>query len=95
MASQDEIEKVRQAIMRFRELLDLMQTQLEAGEQAYARLFDGHDTTGMKEKDAQWLIAEQIVDDTEALKRAALTMQFEARNMEREFEALYGNLITE
>ena len=95
MASHEEIEKVRQAIMRFRELLDLMQMQLESGEQAYARLFDGYDTAGMKEKDAQWLIAEQIVDDTEALKRAALTMQFEARNMEREFEALYGNLITE
>jgi hypothetical protein len=95
MATHEEIEKVRQAIMRYRELLDLMQLQLQEGERAYTRLFDGHDTTGMKEKDAQWLIAANIVDDPLELKKATLHMQFEARNMECAFEELYNKLVPE
>jgi hypothetical protein len=98
MTEHEDIERVRQAIMRYRELLDVMQEHLNEGDRMYKRLIAQHapeDTTGMSEKEIQWEVAEQIVDDTEALKRAVGHMHFQTHQMERDFSDLYGILVPE
>lgn len=60
MANHEEIEKVRQEIMRFNELLHIMRRKLEYAERAYTRLFencDPEDVKNFKEKDLQWKVA--------------------------------------
>lgn len=96
MRSREEVEKVRQEIMRFRELLDIMQGIVQRGERSYEKLFTGLDkaeTDGLKEKDRQWKAAEIHVNDLEALSRAVMQMRFDSRDLERAFEELY-NIIT-
>lgn len=98
MADREDIEKVRQAIMRYRELLDVLQEHLNDGDRMYKRLIAQHapeDTTGLSEKEVQWHVAEQIVDDTDALKRAVGHMRFQTYQMEREFSDLYDILVPE
>jgi hypothetical protein len=98
MTNSEQVEKTRQAIMRLRELLDLMRAQLEEGEAAYAQLFaslNPDDIRDLKEKEVQRLAALAILDDTSALSDAALNLRFAARNLERDFEQLYDNLMTE
>ncbi len=88
----EEIEKVRQAIMRFQELLRVMRQQLETGERAYSALFSRFspaDVANMKEKDLQWKLAEVMADDLSPLRKAVIQMRFDARNLERDFEQLY------
>ena len=91
----EDIEKVRQAIMRFQELLKVMRAQLEAGEQAYTALFSSlppSDVADVKEKDRQWKLAETMVADLSPLRKAVIQMRFDARNLERDFEQLYDNI---
>ncbi len=98
MTNPENVEKTRQAIMRMRELLDIMRIQLEAGEAAYAALFmslSPEDRRNLKDKEAQRLAAIAILDDTSSLSSAALNMRFATRNLERDFEHLYDNLLTE
>jgi hypothetical protein len=96
MANREQIEDVRQEIMRFRELLNIMKLNLEASERDYARLFASvppETLTATKEKDRQWQLAEQLVDDTSAIRAAALTARFNAREMERAFEELHDIIL--
>lgn len=98
MTNPENVEKTRQAIMRLRELLDLMRDELDQGEAAYADLFASlspDDIHGLKEKEVQRLAAIAILDDTSALSDAALHLRFAARNLERDFEQIYDNLMTE
>ena len=98
MAEREDIEKVRQAIMRYRELLDVMQQHLNEGDRMYQRLIAQHapeNAAEMREKEIQWHVAEQIVEDTEALKRAVGHMHFQTHQMERDFSDLYGILAPE
>jgi hypothetical protein len=103
MTNSEQVEKTRQAIMRLRELLDLMRAQLEEGEAAYAQLFaslNPDDIRDLNEKEVQRLAALAILDDTSAasgtaLSDAALNLRLAARNLERDFEQLYDNLMTE
>jgi hypothetical protein len=94
MASSEEagkIEKVRQEIMRFKELLGVMRGNLEDGERTYAKLFadfSAEEMAGTKEKDLQWKLAERMVDDVSVLGTSAGQMRFRARNLERAFEEL-------
>ncbi len=92
MTNSDEIEKVRQAVMRFRELLNIMRARLDDGERAYARLFahlPADEIATLKEKDAQWKLAETMIGDTTTLARAVGMMRFEARTLEQGFEELH------
>ena len=94
----EQLETARQAIMRFRELLDLMRVQLEAGEAAYAALFmslNPDDRRNLREKEIQRLAAIAILEDTSSLSSAALNLRFATRSLERDFEQLYDNLMTE
>jgi hypothetical protein len=88
---------VRQEIMRFRELLNVMRGHLEYGEREYTKLFSvlsPEDIQGMKEKDVQWQLAEQLVSDVSSLSKAVGHMRFEARNLEHAFEELYDIIVT-
>lgn len=96
MTDPEQVEKVRQGIMRFRELLNILRLRLEAGEAAYARLFAGYPpevVNGMPEKALQGLLARDIVQDTSALRKAILQARFDARDLERAFEELHDNLV--
>ncbi len=98
MSDPEQVEKTRQAIMRLRELLDLLRGELEAGEQAYARLFDGctpEEIASLKQKDLQQRAALGLIDHPEALGDAALHLRFVMHNLERDFEQLYDNVMTE
>jgi len=96
MATRDQIEDVRQEIMRFRELLNIMRLKLDESERAYAELFASvppETLTTLKEKDRQWKLAEQMVDDTSVLRKAASQARFNAREMERAFEELHDIIV--
>ena len=92
MATSEEIEKVRQEIMRFRELLTLMRGHLENGERAYTKLFADFlpaDAAALKEKDQQWKIAETIIDNLSPLDRAVSRVSFDAHMLEQNFRELH------
>src|SRR5690348_8411773 len=92
------IEKVRQEIMRFRELLNIMRQRLDISERAYSQLFSNfssEDMQGVKEKDLQWKLAEQIIDDLSPLSNAVMTARFDARELEKAFEELYDIIAAE
>lgn len=97
MTTAEDIEKVRQEIMRFRELLNIMRKNLEYGERTYANLFSGippEEVAGTKEKDLQWKLAEKMVADTSQLSRFALQMRFAARDLEKAFEELHDIIVS-
>jgi hypothetical protein len=97
-ATSEDVEKMRQAIMRFRELLDLMKLEVEEGEEAYKQLFaicSTEDLATLKEKELQRQAAYSLMDDPSVLSKAALHLRFVARNLERDFEQLYDNVMTE
>lgn len=92
----EDIEKVRQAIMRFRELLDIMRLHLVEAERAYEGLFAKYgpdQSEGMEVKKIQWAIAERIVHDPKDLTTAVMQTRFDARELEKAFEELYDKLI--
>jgi hypothetical protein len=92
MSDHEQIERVRQQIMRLRELLTIMSKSVDNGEKAYARLFallSEEEKSGLKEKDLQWKAAERMIGDLTPLKSAAMDLRFGARELERNFEQLY------
>lgn len=96
--SAEEVEKIRQGIMRMRELLDILHARLEEGELAYTRLFAGlspTDTEGLKEKEIQRLAAYDVLNDRSMITLPALSLRFHMRDLEREFEQLHDNMIAE
>lgn len=96
MADREDIEKIRQGIMRYRELLDIMRLRLDAAEKNYEALFEKYvpgDTTETEVKKLQWLIAEAILDDPADLVKAISRSRFAARDLEKAFEELHDHLI--
>lgn len=96
MHDPQQVEKMRQAVMRLRELLDIMGGQLAEGERAYAGLFatlDPAATANLREKERQGLAALQLLDNPAALGDVALQMRFVSRELERDFEQLYDNVM--
>ena len=93
----DDIEKVRQEIMRFRELLDVMRQKLDDGDRAYTQLlskYSAEDAKTLKHKDLQWKVAEQIIHDLAPLSKAVMRARFDARELERNFEELYDIIVS-
>ncbi|MFN8447103.1 MAG: hypothetical protein U0521_00520 [Anaerolineae bacterium] len=98
MNYEEQLERARQAIMRFRELLDLLNAELEQSERNYEQLFarcTPEERETLKEKDLQLRAAIHLLDNRAALGDAALHMRFITRNLERDFEQLYDNIMTE
>ena len=48
----------------------------------------------MKEKDLQWHVATQLVDDVTALRKAVMRVRYDAQELERAFEELYDIIVT-
>ena len=97
MTNAENVEKVRQEIMRFRELLNIMRLKLDEGERAYAQLFSNitpEEKESLKEKDLQGKVAQEIIDDLTPLSKAVLNARFSARELERAFEELYNIIVT-
>jgi hypothetical protein len=98
MANDETIERIRQQIMRFRELLAIMRARLDSAERAYDGLFSAfspEDRRDMKEKDLQWKVAQTMVEDVSRLSTAVLQARYDARDLERAFEELYDIIMTE
>jgi hypothetical protein len=98
MDFEEKYERSRQGVMRLRELLDIMREQLEEGERAYERLFvsvSPEDMSSKRQKDLQGLAAIPLIDDPTPLGNAASGMRFAARNLERDFEQLFDNIMAE
>src|SRR5688572_13874795 len=98
MVSTEAVERARQQIMRFRELLDVFRTRLDAGERKYEQLFTNvsdDDRARLQEKELQRLAAYGVVEDRKALSDAVLTMRFQARELEKELEQLYDIIMTD
>jgi hypothetical protein len=96
MSDQEQVERVRQQIMRLRELLTLMSNTVGKAERDYARLFSSfskEEKADLKEKDLQWKLAERMVGDLTPLKNTAMELRFNARDLERNFEQLYDNIV--
>ena len=98
MTSAEAVEKARQEIMRFRELLDVFRARLDAGERNYAQLFadvPAEDKASLPEKELQRKAAYSVLEDRSALSQAVLTMRFQARELEKELEQLYDIIMTD
>lgn len=96
MHDPEQVEKMRQAVMRLRELLDIMGGQLAEGERAYAKLFanlNPEESASLKEKERQGLAALELLDDPAALADVALHLRLVSRDLERDFEQLYDNVM--
>lgn len=96
MYTSEDIEKVRQAIMRFQELLAIMQDKVNEGERAYHQLFSGVsavDMANLREKDRQWKAAETLVADVTPLSKAVIKVRYDAREIGRALEELYNIII--
>jgi hypothetical protein len=97
MTHEENVERVRQMIMRFRELLDITRQQLDASDRAYEALFaslDPEQTKGLREKEIQRLLAQQMIHDLTPLSVAVGNTRFELREMERAFVELYDIILT-
>lgn len=97
MASREAIEKVRQAMMRFRELLDITRQTLDNGERLYGGLLEvcsAEDRERLREKDLQWQAASIHVEDVSALTRAVGEVRFDVHELERAFEELHNIVLT-
>lgn len=94
MTNPEHVEKSRQAIMRMKELLEILRVRLEEGEQAYDALFTSlsPEDLALREKDRQTKAAYLLLEDPERFSRAVLHMRFTMRDLERDFEQLYDNL---
>ncbi|GEM_PF-909630 len=91
------IEKIRQEIMRYRELLDVLRSRVDMGDKLYDKLIarvPAEERDGKSEKDVQTLVAYAIEDDLKPLEDAVLRMRFEARDFEKAFEELYDKIVT-
>jgi hypothetical protein len=98
MITDEKIERTRQAIMRLRELLDIMRHELEQGEERYRQLFaqcTPEQMATLKEKDLQLQAAYYHVEDPSAIGDAATHLRFVSRNLERDFEQLHDNVMAE
>ncbi len=97
MADPEYVEKVRQEIMRFRELLNITRLKLEEGERAYEKLFSNcspEDVKRVKHKDLQKMVALELVDNLKPLSVAVMQMRYDLQGMERAFEELYNIIVT-
>lgn len=98
MDYEEQLERARQGIMRFRELLDLLHAELDDAERNYTSLFaqcTPEERETLKEKDLQLRAAIPLVDNPSPLGDAALHMRFVTRNLERDFEQLHDNIMAE
>ncbi len=96
MATPEQIERLRQGIMRFRELLDILTERVAEGERSYAQLFadcSPEEMETLAEKELQRRAAIHLFDDPSKLGDAATHLRFVCREFEREFEQVHDNVM--
>lgn len=95
MPAAESVEKMRQAVMRYRELLDHLRLRLDSSERDYAALFAAltPEERTLGEKQQQGLAALPLLEDRKPLETALLRIQFDCRDLERAFEELYGIIL--
>jgi hypothetical protein len=74
-----------------------MRMQLEEGEQRYERLLASYPVENreqLREKELQWKVAEQMVDDLNPLNKAVSQMRFDCRELEKAFSELNDIIVT-
>jgi hypothetical protein len=95
----EQVERVRQQIMRYRELLDILHSRLRDSERAYNRLFEtctDDEKNTLREKELQRVAAVRLLENgLTPLSDAVLTIRFDARDMEREFDHLHGLIVSD
>jgi hypothetical protein len=97
MHSDEDIERIRQAIMRLHELMELMRHHLHEGETAYEALFATltPEERTLPYKTQQRVIAETLLDSsTQPLADIALRLRLHARDFEREFENVHDKVVS-
>lgn len=93
MATPEELEKARQVIVRFRELLDIMHQSIEDAEAAYAELFASlppEQLETIRERELQSMAAHDLVKDPSVLGKALLQLRLDAKDLSKAFEELYS-----
>lgn len=98
VVTDESIEKTRQAIMRFRELLDILTARLAEGEAAYTQFFaecSPEDVATLREKELQLRAAYTLVENPTPIGDAAALMRWVMRDLERDFEQLHDNVMAE
>lgn len=98
MTYEEQVERVRQAIMRYRELMDLLHSRTATAERNYERLFepltpDQRET--LSEKLRQREAAIHALKDMEPLRRAVMQIRFAMRDFEREFDQIATHIAPE
>jgi hypothetical protein len=93
----EDIEKIRQAIMRYRELLDVASARLKQHEQIYERLFTQltPEQRALSEKLQQREAAIIALENLDPLRQALLGASFDLRDIHRAFEETYNNIAPE
>ena len=97
MPDDEQVEKIRQAIMRYRELLDVLKARTEHAERRYSALFAqlSAEQMNLPEKARQGAAALIALEDLDPLRRALLGAQFDLRDLERAFEETYHHIAPE
>lgn len=93
--TQEDTEKIRQAIMRYQELMELLQQRFASGKKRYEALFSAipaEQRATLHEKALQREAAVIALEDLEPLRRTVLQMMLGMRDLHREFEELYNNI---
>jgi hypothetical protein len=93
----EQYEKIRQAIMRYRELLDLTKGHLAEAEKTYAALL-GHLTpqerAQLPAKEQHGLAAQKAMQDLAPLRQAVWGAYFNLHQMTQAFSELQDNINT-
>lgn len=94
MSQEEDVEKVRQAIMRYRELLDVLNARIHQAEKRYQALFAviPAEKKTLPLKALQREAALLALDDMEPLRKATLAVYYDLHDMTKAFEEVYNNI---
>jgi ADP-ribose pyrophosphatase YjhB (NUDIX family) len=94
MSEEQDVEKVRQAIMRYRELLDVLNARIQQAEKRYEALFVAvaAEKKTLPVKALQREAALLALDDMEPLRKATLAIYYDLHDMTKAFEEVYNNI---
>ncbi len=96
MTDQERHDKLRQAIMRYRELMDIAQAMMTRAERDYQQLFAGvpeQARATLAEKALHGEAAKLAMDDLKPLQDALLRLRFGLHDLSKEFEQTYNNTV--
>jgi hypothetical protein len=94
MSEELDVERVRQAIMRYRELLDVLSQRMQQAEKRYDALFAPlpQEKKTLPVKALQCEAALLALTDMEPLRKATLAVYYDLHDMTKAFEDMYNNI---